>query len=120
MHGGGKRVLGSSVWSAQPRLLQDIDRRHGIRPEDPRIYSIAAYLTDLAEQHLAPSQLGAAEGGSYLGPGVSLFLYRFADEDRARSLERSGLNGAKCYRNGTLVLVILKGEDKVLPVFQRF
>jgi hypothetical protein len=40
------RRLGSSVWSANPDRLREIDERHGIRPDDPRVYSIAAYQAE--------------------------------------------------------------------------
>jgi hypothetical protein len=40
------RVIGSSVWSANLDRLREIDARHGIRPDDPRVYSIAAYQAE--------------------------------------------------------------------------
>jgi hypothetical protein len=41
-----RRVLGTSVWQAYPDRLREIDARHGVRPDDPRVYSIAAYLAE--------------------------------------------------------------------------
>jgi hypothetical protein len=70
--------------------------------------------------HLAPQQLGAEEGGSYMGDGLALFVYRFRDEAKARELEKSGLNGSPCHRNGPFVVMVQKGEDKVLPAFKKF
>lgn len=40
------RNSGTSPWLHHRALLAGIDRRHGIGPEDPRVYSITAYLTE--------------------------------------------------------------------------
>jgi hypothetical protein len=37
------RALGTSFWTSHLEQLRDIDARHGVRPNDPRVYSIAAY-----------------------------------------------------------------------------
>src|SRR5437879_141178 len=29
-----------SFWNREPRLLKELNRRHGIQPDDPRVYSI--------------------------------------------------------------------------------
>jgi hypothetical protein len=39
-------TIGSSLWDAHRDRLDAIDKKHGIRPGDPRIYSIAAYLDE--------------------------------------------------------------------------
>jgi hypothetical protein len=45
-HGGKGRVLGTSFWTSNLDRLREIDARHGVRPGDPRVYSIAAYLAE--------------------------------------------------------------------------
>jgi hypothetical protein len=41
-----KRVIGTSWWNRNLKLLREIDARHGVLPGDPRVYSIAAYRRD--------------------------------------------------------------------------
>jgi hypothetical protein len=45
------RWLRSSLSSANPDRLREIDERHGIRPDDPRVYSIAAYQAERRQIH---------------------------------------------------------------------
>jgi hypothetical protein len=47
-------------------------------------------------------------------------IYRYSNEDKAKSLEKTGVAGNRAWLNGCLVVVIYKGEKKVLPVFNKF
>ena len=38
--------IGVSMWSENLALLREIDARHGVQPDDPRVYSIAAYQAE--------------------------------------------------------------------------
>jgi hypothetical protein len=40
------RTFGVSLWDTHLDMLREIDSRHGIQPEDPRVYSISAYLEE--------------------------------------------------------------------------
>jgi hypothetical protein len=44
----GRSVIGLSCWNVGRNLtkLREIDARHGVQRDDPRVYSIAAYLKD--------------------------------------------------------------------------
>jgi hypothetical protein len=46
---GEPRALGSSCWDTNLDNLREIDARHGVRPDDLRAYSIAAYLAERRE-----------------------------------------------------------------------
>ena len=50
---GGQHILGASIWYfCEPReRLRAINERHGIKDDDPRVYSIAAYKAELATIH---------------------------------------------------------------------
>jgi hypothetical protein len=43
------RVLGVSFWDANLDQLREIDQKYNIRPDDPRVYSIAAFLGECKE-----------------------------------------------------------------------
>ena len=64
--------------------------------------------------------IGAKEGGSFTGDGVSIEVYLFEDVSRAESLEKSGFSGTPCHRNGRFILMVTEGKNKVLPLFMKF
>lgn len=67
---------------------------------------------------LGPS--GAKEGGGFHGDKISVWIYRFDDVALAESLVKSGMQDMKCYRNGTFLMAVDKGGDRMLPLFEKF
>ncbi|MEX2175368.1 MAG: hypothetical protein WD872_13485 [Pirellulaceae bacterium] len=45
----GGRITGASPWHNNREKLAEIDRQHGIAPDDPRVYSIRGYKADRLE-----------------------------------------------------------------------
>lgn len=45
----GERAIGLSPWDAHAAKREEIDRRYGVSPDDPRVYSITAYLRERGE-----------------------------------------------------------------------
>jgi hypothetical protein len=68
-HGQPNRMLGSSLWYDHEELLGDIDRRHDVRPDDPRVYSIAAFKAKQQEIHRDWRRLCAERGWQHPLPG---------------------------------------------------
>jgi hypothetical protein len=55
-------VFGTSSWHRRLDKLREIDERHGIRPDDPRVYSIAAYQAEKDQIEAEWKELGKANG----------------------------------------------------------
>src|SRR5262245_61403385 len=46
---GDGRVPGTSWWNGNLELRREIDARHGVLPDDPRVYSIGAFRREESE-----------------------------------------------------------------------
>jgi hypothetical protein len=55
-------VVGTSSWHGRLDRLREIDERHGIQSDDPRVYSIAAYQAERDEIAVEWKELGKANG----------------------------------------------------------
>ena len=64
--------------------------------------------------------IGATEGGRYFADDFRVEIYVFKELSQAESLEKSGLAGSACHRNGRFILITMEGEKDVLPVFNSF
>lgn len=65
-------------------------------------------------------ELGADEYGSFLGGSIECLVLHFPDESKAKSLEKTGLAGGTCHRNGKFVIMVRGGEEKVISAFKQF
>jgi hypothetical protein len=59
-------MIGASFWDGNPDKLKEIDRRRGVRPDDPRVYSIAAYLDE--RKHLEEAWAGLRREKNWIPP----------------------------------------------------
>jgi hypothetical protein len=65
------RITGTSRWHHVRDKLAEIDRRYGITPDDPRVYSIAAYKNERQNiESRAPYFQGAVESRHWHGCAV--------------------------------------------------
>jgi hypothetical protein len=75
-------VIGSSLWSANPDKLREIDARHGILPDDPHVYSVAAYLADRRAIEAEWDALSRANNWQKLESGSPKFREFWAAQSR--------------------------------------
>tara|TARA_R110000824_G_scaffold311766_3_gene498898 strand:+ start:2409 stop:2768 length:360 start_codon:yes stop_codon:yes gene_type:complete len=64
--------------------------------------------------------IGASDGCGYRGEGFSVEFYTFDDVSKAESLEKTGMYGTDCIRNGSFVLVPHEATDDILKAFADF
>jgi len=61
--------------------------------------------------------IGAEDGGGFRGDNFSVEFYLFNDVSKAKSLEKTGLSGMRCYRNGNFVLFAHEAPEGLITAF---
>lgn len=62
--------------------------------------------------------MGAEEGGNFEDDEFLVVLYRFENESRADSLEKSGMSGYQCYKNGSFIMIGDDSPDGLISAFK--
>jgi len=68
------------------------------------------------------SLIGASDGGSYIDSGtLSIEIYKFDSSKKARDLSRSlNLDDKNTFNNGTFMMVVHTGNEKIISAFNSF
>jgi hypothetical protein len=59
---GNSRVIGTSPWDSNGPMLRAVGRRHGVRDNDPRVFSIASYQAEVGSLEAAWSSFCDQQG----------------------------------------------------------